>query len=196
MWLLPVLSFAEDESTNLFAQLWISPQTQWERMAFNSGLGQREPGSCGETGNVNLNKSDNVIISKSTEPSRWEVMLSTATFHPAIVWPWDRGHDCRSHPEDLRPPPPNSQSACRLIKAPRSEESVWMTRPKSMSLFCLLVAWGHGGDEAFASYLNPPHDRPSPPSTRAGLPAFQWDEHCQIYTLPWFPPTLDNPFPE
>lgn len=159
---------------------------------FDLGLGQRDPGSCGEMDNVNLNKSDNVIIYKSTEPPRWEVMLSTDTFHPAIVWPWDWGHDCQFHPEDLRPPPPNSQSACRLIKTPRSEEYVKMTRPKSTSLFCLLVVGEHEWDETFASHLNPPPPHP----TRASGPAFKWDKHCQIYTLPWFPPTPDNPFPE
>ncbi|AWO98453.1 LIM/homeobox protein Lhx1 [Scophthalmus maximus] len=78
------------------------------------GLGQREPGSCGEMVNVNLNRGDNVIISKSL--STGGVAPSTATLHPERVRPRDRGHDCQSHPEDLCPPSPNSVSACRLIK--------------------------------------------------------------------------------
>ena len=43
---------------------------QLDGEAFDTGLGQREMGSCGETVNVNLNRGDNVIISKSAEPSR------------------------------------------------------------------------------------------------------------------------------
>ena len=31
---------------------------------------------------------------------------------------------------------------------------------------------------------------------KARLPAPKWEEHCQIYTLPRFQPTPDNPFPE
>ena len=97
------------------------------------GLGQREMGSCGEMVNVNLNGGGNVIISKSAEPSRPGVAPSTTTLHPERVGPRDRGHDCQSHPEDLCPPPPNSVSACRLIKVLRIEECVWETWPKSMS---------------------------------------------------------------
>lgn len=37
---------------------------------FDTGLGQREIGSCVEMVNVNLNRGGNVIISKSAEPSR------------------------------------------------------------------------------------------------------------------------------
>lgn len=38
---------------------------------FDTGLGQREMGSCGEMVNVNLNRGGNVIIFKSAEPSRF-----------------------------------------------------------------------------------------------------------------------------
>lgn len=92
--------------------------------------------SCGEMVNVNLNRGGNVIISKSTEPSRPGV----ATLHPERVGPRDRGHDCQSHPEDLDPLPPNSVSTCRLIKVLRIEEFVGKTWPKSMSWFCLSAA--------------------------------------------------------
>ena len=45
------------------------------------------------------------------------------------------------------------------------------------------------------------HQNPASTSTETSqskgrLPALKWDEHCQIYTLPWFQPTPDNPFPE
>lgn len=99
------------------------------------GLGQREMGWCGEMVNVNLNRGGNVIISKSAEPSRPGGRAVDGHFTSRACRAERPGHDCQSHPEDLRPPPPNSVSACRLIKVSRIEEFVWKTWPKSMSWF-------------------------------------------------------------
>lgn len=113
-------------------------------------------------------------------PLDWGVTPSTATLHPKRVRPRDLGHDCQSHLEDLCSPPPNSVSTCRLRKVLRIEEFVWETWPKSTR------------EEKVLRYL-----KLAPPSwAKRRLTAYKWQEHCQIYTLPWFHSILDNPFPE
>lgn len=160
------------------------------------GLGQREMGSCGEMVNVNLNRGGNVIISKSAEPSR----------------PGGRGVDghftsraCRAERPGAWLPIPSGgfvSSSTKFSKHMQAHKGVenWGICLGDMAKVNELVLPFSGGKRkggrGLARHLNPPPPPTETGLSKGGLPAFKWDEHCQIYTLTWFQPTPDNPFPE